>query len=424
MTVPNSKELVHLPFIPPKISRPFPAPFAKSATIEKLREDIAQTLSYAERLECIHRFWQSFEKKQAPIVEAMDAGTSVVTFVWQSDTAQKVLVFVNRITDETAIASSELQHIPNSDIWHLSYVMENDWRASYSFLLQERGQGCAPWEGQSMQGLRDILDHGLADPRNTEVCLNRVGVTQSVVSLPDAPEQSWLAQRSVGTHSHIEQVSCPKGRTAWIYMPEGIIAVTPTRCDIPLLIMFDGDVWVSTQNLPQTLDNLILDGEIPPVIAVLLDCGDRKRRWDELNEQGDGIDYLALELMPWLRKHYPVGSRAQNVVVAGQSLGGLSALLATVRYPDVFGAAISQSGALWRDQAVLEVIDHPPLSARIVIQVGRQEWVTFPPTRFLAEYLEDVGVDVTLTEYNGGHDYAWWRGAIADGLRSVFSPSE
>ena len=36
--------------------------------------------------------------------------------------------------------------------------------------------------------------------------------------------------------------------------------------------------------------------------------------------------------------------------------------------------------------------------------------------------LEGQGYDVTYREYQGGHDYACWRGGLADGLIAMLRP--
>lgn len=40
-----------------------------------------------------------------------------------------------------------------------------------------------------------------------------------------------------------------------------------------------------------------------------------------------------------------------------------------------------------------------------------------PQVKQLHEKLRAAGVESHCSVYTGGHDYAWWRGALIDGLR-------
>jgi enterochelin esterase family protein len=241
---------------------------------------------------------------------------------------------------------------------------------------------------------------------------NRTGAVQSVVELPGAATQTWLHPRPGVPRGTTTRREAPGGRTVWVYTPAGL-----AHRDLPVLVAFDGDVWTGPQDLPTTLDNLIHDGELPPTLAVLVDAGSRERRWAELDEDGRIDDWLVADLLPWVREEYPVSPLREDVTVAGQSLGALSALWALVRHPDAVGAVVSQSASLWQD-AILDAVPTARLSGtRVYLEVGRQEWVLRPPHGPLAERMGAAGATVELVEFNGGHDYACWRGGIADGLR-------
>jgi enterochelin esterase-like enzyme len=60
-------------------------------------------------------------------------------------------------------------------------------------------------------------------------------------------------------------------------------------------------------------------------------------------------------------------------------------------------------------------------TGHIYLECGKQEWVLLPLHRKFARMLRKGGQQQHLNyvEYNGGHDYACWRGGIADGLRWV-----
>lgn len=388
---------------PPKVPRPWPVPVVSSPTISALADSLGGRPDAAT----VETFWRTTAATM-PLVEPSDVpGHAIVTFCWRDADAERVLLFANRLTDETDLEASLLRHIAGTDIWHVSYELSTRWRASYAFIPQYPQQPL-PWLGDDDQvAIRAALDRGVPDPLNRHTCRNRAGVPQSVVALPDAPVQPWLepAGRPEGT---VREAGAPGGRRVWLYEPPG------GGTDLPVVVALDGDVWTSTQSLSTTLDNLIAAGRIPPVCAVMLDAGDRSARWSELTAGGGIDDYIARELLPWARTQLDVTDDAQRVVVVGQSLGALTALRAGLRHPDVVGLVLAQSASLWADDlGELVSSGHAP---RVYLEVGTMEWVLAEPHRRLAEAMADHGLDVHLAEYVGGHDYACWRGGVADGL--------
>ena len=129
-------------------------------------------------------------------------------------------------------------------------------------------------------------------------------------------------------------------------------------------------------------------------------------------------DWIADRLLPWAASRWPIGSDPRERVVAGQSLGGVTALLTAAERPDAVGAFVSQSASLWQP-GVVQRVSRLPAGVRGYLEVGTQEWVLLEPNRALHQALLAAGVPHDYVEYNGGHDYACWRGGIADGLRSV-----
>lgn len=385
---------------PPKLPRPWPAPVASSPTIDALGAipSVSQVVT----------FWRTAGASMPLIEPAEDPSHVIVTFCWRDADAEQVLLFANRLTDETDLASTLLGRISGTDIWHASYRMDARWRASYSFVPQYPGQPM-PWLGANDQvAIRAALDRGLLDPLNPARCLNRARVEQAVVELPQAPRQPWLrgeAGRPVGS---VETCQGPAGRRVWTYEPAG------GGHSLPVVIALDGDVWTSSQSLATTLDRLIDAGRIPPVRAVMLDAGDRASRWADLASGGGVDDYIAHELLPWARATMSLSDDPADVVVVGQSLGALTALRAGLRHGDVIGQVLAQSASLWADD-VAALID-PTSAPRVHLEVGTMEWVLADDHRMLAALMRDRGLEVNLAEFVGGHDYACWRGGVADGL--------
>lgn len=391
---------------PPKVPRPWSVPVVSSPAIEALTAELADRPGASS--DVVEQFWRSTAAATPLIEPSSNPGHAIVTFCWRDADAEQVLLFANRLTDETDLDASLLRRIPGTDVWHVSYELDARWRASYAFIPQLPGQPL-PWLGENDQvAIRAALDRGVRDPRNPSTCRNRAGVAQSVVALPDAPAQPWLHPVSGVPRGTVTETAGPGGRTVWVYEPAG------AHRELPVVIALDGDVWTSTQSLPTILDNLIDAGRIPPVCALLLDAGDREQRWDDLTSGGGIDDYIARDLLPWARSQADLTTDPARVVVVGQSLGALTALRTGLRHPDVVGGVLAQSASLWSDD-VADLLP-PARDVRVYLEVGTMEWVLAEPHRQLATAMVAHRVDVHLAEHVGGHDYACWRGGVAEGL--------
>lgn len=406
---------------PPKPPRPEPAPLAESAVMARFEQQVAESggATTAGGRALVSEFWAGASR--TPLIERLDdSDANLVTFLWQDAGAELVLLFINRITDERNLAASCMRRVPDTDIWHLTYRMASDWRASYAFLPQRGGR--AAWlDSDDQVAIRAALDRGLRDPRNPETTRNRPGTVMSVVSLPDAPSQDWVAGReSLTARGALAVRSGPDRRRVWVYsppMPE-VVPEPPA----PVVLVLDGEVWTSSQDLATTMDNLIDDQLVRPAYLVMLDSGGLQARWGELGGPGDITNYLVRRLLPWARREYPISAHREDVAVAGLSLGGLVALRTALEHPSRIGGVISQSASLWHDDLSGPLAAADVRGLRVYQEVGSQEWVLREPNGRFADRLARAGAEVRFVEYNGGHDYACWRGGIADGLRYLLAP--
>ncbi|MEO6758800.1 MAG: alpha/beta hydrolase-fold protein [Saprospiraceae bacterium] len=124
----------------------------------------------------------------------------------------------------------------------------------------------------------------------------------------------------------------------------------------PLIIFNDG------QDLPRMRFANILQEEyyhqrIPGCIVVgIYATHDRYREYGtsrQVDYKGRGdkagahAAFVVSELMPYLRRRFRVSGLVEETIIAGFSLGGLSALDIAWGYPGLFGAVGIFSGALW-----------------------------------------------------------------------------
>ena len=410
---------------PPKTPRPVPAPRVDSPLISTL---IAEAVSAEE----LNARILEVVSEGTPIIEPVrreDGSVSenerIVTFLYHNEQAEQVLMFINRLTDEKNLDRSLMSRIEGTGWWQLSMQMETTWRASYNFLPALPGERPA-WLGDDDQvRLRAALDSGEGDPLNPETVCNRIGRCMGVVQLEHAPVQEFIL-----TQEEIDALPGPE----WMQTPDGhkyvLGRVGDPAPDAPLFIQFDGEMWFS-QGMEQTLNRAHEAGRIPAMHVFFLHSGGRENRWKELNGDNPIADYLVEIAFPHLEAVHGIKTAPQNIVINGQSLGGLSSLLAVLSRPEAFGGAIAQSSSLWQPQ-VMDRLDELEAAGEIdrlrhlylEIEVGEQEWILVQPHRELKARLEKLGLEkARCTTFNGGHDYACWRGAIVPAMERIIAAS-
>jgi enterochelin esterase family protein len=236
----------------------------------------------------------------------------------------------------------------------------------------------------------------------------------------------WNAPPEENAKGKVETAAIESGilkldKKLWIYTPTGFAG---SGDGYPLLVLFDGDrnvMW-----MPTILDNLIAKKQIPPLVAVLVDDSQPSARGTELPCNPAFADFLAKELVPWSHERYHASQDAARTIVAGSSFGGLAAVFAGLRHPEVFGNVVSLSGSFWwkpegekEGQWLVRQLDaSPKLPLRFYLEVGLME--SYPMQIESNERMRDVlgAKDYVLGyfEYDGGHAFLNWSGGMARAL--------
>ncbi|MFG2163115.1 enterochelin esterase [Streptomyces olivaceus] len=385
-------------------------------------------------------FWSEVERRGTPLVEALDGepGHRSVTFLWRGHRAtRQVLLCGNRITDRDRLASSLLERVPGTDVWHLGLRLRADHRGSYR-MAADISLGAVPAEPAALQQrLRSLSAHAAADPLNPRTVATRWQPADgSVFALPAAPPEPWSGRRGTVPAGRVQRHRVPGtepvgDRDTWVYLPPGHEGAA--RTPLPVAVVCDGDMWFGRLALGDTLDALIADGALPPLAVVAPDAVDRPTRWRDLGCREPFVRFLADELLPWAAGRWPLTTDPGRTAVAGQSLGAMTALYAGLLRPDRFGNVLAQSASLWwrpglppPGAAKPPAHDAPWLAGRVAagaarpltahLDVGLHEGSTVGHTLALYDSLRAAGHRVTHGTYNGGHDYACWHGALASGL--------
>ena len=369
--------------------------------------------------------------KHGPLVEAhsRDKKQSLVTFVYKGNRKTKRVGIGGGIPIGTF--PKPLTRLPRTHTSYRTEEVPSDSRISYCYYPNYTP---APDRGGADEWAKWLRKNSVKpDPLYDNPYL---GMT--AFELPGAPKQIWVKKRSRVRSGEITQGEIHsrfqhRKRTFRVYTP-ALYNQDESECDV--VVMFDGGVVDTLIPLPTVLDNLIAAGRIRPTIAMMINH-DHESRISDLVCNESFAKSVVLELIPWLRKNHRVSLKPERSVICGQSLGGLMAAFIAMRYPQVFGNVLSQSGSFWYSKECRSMPLPPPFGAptgwltseyvrserlpiKFYLDVGRFEQAIdthqVVENRRLRDVLLAKGYDVTYVETSTGHDYLAWRETVADGL--------
>lgn len=374
-------------------------------------------------------FWRHIQDVGAPLVERAEDGQTLLTFVYRGAKRNVRLVGAPSGDHEW------LDRLAGSDIWFKSFRVPPETRFSYQL-----APDVPDLPGSARERRIALLATAAADPLNKAPWPDDAPDsynTKSTVTLTDAPLQPGIENGAApaGDFVRFRLASDRLGNTrdVAIYRPKGF---SPTDPDTVLLIVFDGRSYQREVATPTILDALINDGRLPSILAVFVDNPDQASRSRELPDNAEFADFLANDLLAEVRARTGFSPVPARTALAGSSYGGLASLTAALRRPDVFGNAISLSGSYWwsppgTSPEVANLVAHRVATTerrpvRVFLSAGLFEREhggadgILETNRHLRDVLTARGYEVTAREYAGGHDYFVWRGALADGLLSLF----
>ncbi|HEY6451164.1 MAG TPA: alpha/beta hydrolase-fold protein [Steroidobacteraceae bacterium] len=141
----------------------------------------------------------------------------------------------------------------------------------------------------------------------------------------------------------------PSNRLVDVYVPAG-----HSSSHLPLLVDLVGFTgsglshtnWAAFQeNVPERLDRLIGEGNMPPVVVAFPDCFTRLGGNQYINSpvMGPWEDYLLAEMLPAIERRFGCGGQGHRGVF-GKSSGGYGSIVHALRHADVWTAAACHSG--------------------------------------------------------------------------------
>lgn len=312
-------------------------------------------------------------------------------------------------------STQPLHRVPNSDLWHLTLDLPDNSRMEYKFELLMQGQG---------QWIEDPLNpHRALDPFGANSVLQSFGYEH-----PDWTEPDPEAREGTLEELRFRSRSLHHDYAVTLYKPARF---RKTR-QYPLLIVLDGGDYMRFSKMKTVLDNLIHRLEVSEMLVAFTHPRDRLREYAAMPEHDE---FLAEELLPRLESRYPLIGTAEGRGLMGASFGAIASFSTALRYPDMFGRLLLQSGSFaFTDigeqqrgpafEPVVEFVNkyraNPvPLAERVFVSCGRYESLIYE-NRSMVPLLQSTGMDVRYVESRDGHNWENWRDRMRDGLSFLF----
>ncbi|MEU3936400.1 alpha/beta hydrolase-fold protein [Streptomyces sp. NPDC029044] len=331
----------------------------------------------------------------APSSVPAEGGGWVTLFLWRG--SSPVTVEFESWSEPVA-----LRRWRDTDCWYAEVSMPARLRVTYRFVTGDASH---------------------ADPFNPA----GAGADRSVVATPDAPEQPYWPVLGADA-----VLPVPRTRIRWASERLGgrrTVRVHPAGGGGPVVLLLDGDDWLYLHPAVTAFDAAVAAGELPPVTLVFLPAKDRSAEFTCRPELWEAVRD---ELLPSVAES-GVTADLERLVVAGQSLGGLSAVYAALEFPGLVSRIACQSGSFWWTPDAMRAAD--PLGGpvggviaerlragvdlsglRVAFDVGEHEDRMLPHCEVIEGLVEGAGATVRVSRSASGHDRAGWRHAL---LRDV-----
>lgn len=409
-----------------------------SSLIKKLKEEFSK--------ETLDSFWKTVEQQGTPLFEPIPGNDAemLVTFVWRAKKEHKNVVVASYGLASFDPFKNQMTHIPNTDVWYKSWILPKTARTVYSISPDDPLISLSDYRLDRCN-FTSFVQSWVQDPLNPKkyhipgyLCMGEKAKEMSLLEMPGAPKFPWLNETrsyAQGTVSkcHIPSTTFENGRDVYLYLPPHYDPKQSNECS--LVVAFDGRGFKELMNGPAIFDYLIAHKKIPPTIVVMVLNPDPNTvtRARDLAANAPFSNYIANDLIPWMRKNYRVTSDPHQTVVTGASLGGFASAYLGLTRPEIFGNVLAQSGAYWwringeQDWILRQFAESPKHDVRFFLDVGILETVpTFVDglsfvngTRYLRDILKAKGYPVKYVEFAGGHDYICWQETFAQGIEHL-----
>lgn len=219
-----------------------------------------------------------------------------------------------------------------------------------------------------------------------------------------------------------------------LYLNDGQNLFDPSRA-------FAGNTW----HVAETVNWLVDERLIPPILVVGIDHGEVRRAREYLPVEDDRnpdaknpmgrhyVQFVTREVVPFVERAYDVKRRTSARAFGGSSYGGVAALLTVLERPGFFGRLLIESPSLYVGKRFLlrKARRAPRWPARVYLGVGTAETSraeinreTVENVRALESILRDAGLGPkrlkVVVKDGATHSEGAWAARLPEALAFLF----
>jgi enterochelin esterase family protein len=302
--------------------------------------------------------------------------------------------------------ASPMTRLSDTNLFYWQDIFEPDARLDYKFVLN---------------GSNWILD-----PLNPRTVLGGFGPNSELVmpAYVDSPEIEYYQTIPHGTlhdttvHSNILNNS----RLVRIYTPPSYS--NSLTDSFPVILFHDGLEYISLASANNTLDYLIANNRIEPIIAVFVPPVDRDNEY-AFNTTQQFESFIISELMPAIDSRFRTMKNPSKRAMTGPSFGGLITTQICYNNPDEFGLPAPYSPAYWpKDGEIFwQAVNGPVEDLKWYIDWGTYEAGIMLDGRAFRDFMTAKGYPMEWKEWHEGHSWGSWRAHLDNALEYFFPGS-
>lgn len=331
---------------------------------------------------------QISHKNVSPVIEGNEA-----TFLYWGNVRRQIEL-ISELSFWSSNKNMVFKKVQGENLWHLTLELPKDARIEYKYFVD--GQ----WT---------------FDPLNSLKCDNGVGSLNNYLLMPNYERVDEIYAREGIPHGQIKEFEfigkvLEGRRMVYVYLPPNY---DESDEKYPTMYFHDGGDYISRANAVNTINNLINDKKIRPIIAVFINPIDRT------TEYMYNIKYsrlIAEEIVPHTDKMFRTIKSSEARGIMGASLGGIISFFTAYNFPKIFKNIAGQSSSfLFLEKEVTRMIENSQNEFNIYMDVGVFESLIYPNRR-ISQVYRRKGFNFSYKEISEGHTWSNWGNRVKDAL--------